>query len=72
MRIEEDLVIDVWMADSKAKAEKNQAMEHSMSEDYCQLCAAGKLTCEPLRPYILHSMWCLHQAKCNVLYHGCY
>lgn len=32
---------------SKAKAEKNQAMEHSMSENSCQLCAVEKLTFEP-------------------------
>ncbi|MCD7467180.1 hypothetical protein HAX54_004457 [Datura stramonium] len=28
-----------WVGQSKAKAEKNQAMEHSMSENSCQLCA---------------------------------
>ena len=32
---------------SKAKAEKNQAMEHAMSENSCQLCAVEKLTFEP-------------------------
>nr|KYP53841.1 Histone acetyltransferase HAC1 [Cajanus cajan] len=32
---------------SKSKAEKNQAMEHSMSENSCQLCAVEKLTFEP-------------------------
>jgi E1A/CREB-binding protein len=32
---------------SKAKAEKNQAMEHQMSENACRLCAVEKLTFEP-------------------------
>ncbi|GFY96519.1 histone acetyltransferase of the CBP family 1 [Actinidia rufa] len=32
---------------SKSKAEKNQAMEHSMSENSCRLCAFEKLTFEP-------------------------
>ncbi|KAJ6722201.1 HISTONE ACETYLTRANSFERASE HAC12 [Salix koriyanagi] len=36
-----------WVGQSKAKAEKNQAMEHSMSENSCQLCAVEKLTFEP-------------------------
>lgn len=35
-----------WVGQSKAKAEKNQAMEHSMSENSCQLCAIEKLTFE--------------------------
>ncbi|KAK1355332.1 Histone acetyltransferase [Heracleum sosnowskyi] len=36
-----------WVGQSKAKAEKNQAMEHSMSENSCQLCAVEKLNFEP-------------------------
>ncbi|XP_058068645.1 histone acetyltransferase HAC1-like isoform X2 [Magnolia sinica] len=36
-----------WVGQSKAKAEKNQAMENSMSENSCQLCAVEKLTFEP-------------------------
>ncbi|XP_010531959.1 PREDICTED: histone acetyltransferase HAC1-like [Tarenaya hassleriana] len=36
-----------WVGQSKAKAEKHQAMEHSMSENSCQLCAVEKLTFEP-------------------------
>ncbi|PKA52928.1 putative histone acetyltransferase HAC-like 1 [Apostasia shenzhenica] len=36
-----------WVGQSKAKAEKNQAMERSMSENSCQLCAVEKLTFEP-------------------------
>ncbi|CAI0442024.1 unnamed protein product [Linum tenue] len=36
-----------WVGQSKAKAEKNQAMEHVMSENSCQLCAVEKLTFEP-------------------------
>ncbi|XP_010063702.1 histone acetyltransferase HAC1 isoform X2 [Eucalyptus grandis] len=36
-----------WVGQSKAKAERNQAMEHSMSENSCQLCAVEKLTFEP-------------------------
>ncbi|KAK4397844.1 Histone acetyltransferase HAC1 [Sesamum angolense] len=35
-----------WVGQSKAKAERNQAMEHSMSENSCQLCAVEKLTFE--------------------------
>ncbi|XP_019426549.1 PREDICTED: histone acetyltransferase HAC1-like isoform X2 [Lupinus angustifolius] len=36
-----------WVGQSKSKVEKNQAMEHSMSENSCQLCAVEKLTFEP-------------------------
>ncbi|KAL5708943.1 histone acetyltransferase [Ranunculus cassubicifolius] len=36
-----------WIGQSKAKAEKNQAMERSMSENSCQLCAVEKLAFEP-------------------------
>jgi len=37
----------ILLCQSKSKAEKNQAMEHSMSENSCQLCAVEKLTFEP-------------------------
>ncbi|KAB2025246.1 hypothetical protein ES319_D06G137200v1 [Gossypium barbadense] len=40
-----------WVGQSKAKAEKNQAMGHSMSENSCQLCAVEKLTFEPAPIY---------------------
>ncbi|KAH9563330.1 hypothetical protein CY35_05G120700 [Sphagnum magellanicum] len=36
-----------WVGQSKAKAEKNQAMEHQMHEGACPLCAVEKLTFEP-------------------------
>ncbi|KAG6550989.1 hypothetical protein Mapa_007604 [Marchantia paleacea] len=36
-----------WVGQSKAKAEKNQAMEHQMSDNACRLCAVEKLTFEP-------------------------
>ncbi|CAD5186956.1 unnamed protein product [Musa acuminata subsp. malaccensis] len=36
-----------WVGQSKAKAEKNQARERSMTENSCQLCAVEKLTFEP-------------------------
>lgn len=36
-----------WIGQSKAKAEKNQAMERSMNENACQLCAVEKLSFEP-------------------------
>ncbi|GER53976.1 histone acetyltransferase of the CBP family 1 [Striga asiatica] len=36
-----------WIGQSRAKAERNQAMEHSMNENSCQLCAVEKLTFEP-------------------------
>lgn len=37
----------VGVFQSKAKAEKNQAMEHQMSDNACRLCAVEKLTFEP-------------------------
>ncbi|XP_076956534.1 histone acetyltransferase HAC1-like isoform X2 [Bidens hawaiensis] len=40
-----------WVGQSKAKVEKNQALEHSMSENSCQLCAVEKLTFEPPPTY---------------------
>lgn len=36
-----------WVGQSKAKAEKNQAMEHQMNENSCQLCAVETLAFEP-------------------------
>lgn len=42
-----NLNIFVFFPQSKAKAERNQAMEHSMTENSCQLCAVEKLVFEP-------------------------
>ncbi|MFS7962718.1 putative histone acetyltransferase chromatin regulator PHD family [Helianthus anomalus] len=36
-----------WVGQSKAKVEKNQAMENLMNENSCQLCAVEKLNFEP-------------------------
>lgn len=36
-----------WVGQSKAKAERNQAMENNMNENSCQLCAVEKLTFDP-------------------------
>ncbi|RID57813.1 hypothetical protein BRARA_F01165 [Brassica rapa] len=36
-----------WIGQNKVNAEKNQAMENSMNENSCQLCAVEKLTFEP-------------------------
>ncbi|XVF74891.1 hypothetical protein PTKIN_Ptkin13bG0147000 [Pterospermum kingtungense] len=55
-----------WVGQSKAKAEKNQAMEHSMSENSCQLCAVEKLTFEP--PPIYCSP-CGARIKRNAMYY---
>ncbi|KAI4355943.1 hypothetical protein L6164_004665 [Bauhinia variegata] len=55
-----------WVGQSKAKAEKNQAMEHSMSENSCQLCAVEKLTFEP--PPIYCST-CGARIKRNAMYY---
>ncbi|KAH1056329.1 hypothetical protein J1N35_034394 [Gossypium stocksii] len=55
-----------WVGQSKAKAEKNQAMGHSMSENSCQLCAVEKLTFEP--PPIYCSR-CGARIKRNAMYH---
>jgi E1A/CREB-binding protein len=51
---------------SKAKAEKNQAMEHSMSENSCQLCAVEKLTFEPPPIYCTP---CGARIKRNAMYY---
>ncbi|XP_031503944.1 histone acetyltransferase HAC1-like isoform X2 [Nymphaea colorata] len=55
-----------WVGQSKAKAEKNQAMERSMSENSCQLCAVEKLTFEP--PPIYCST-CGARIKRNAMYY---
>ncbi|XWS20574.1 hypothetical protein CRYUN_Cryun31cG0113900 [Craigia yunnanensis] len=55
-----------WVGQSKAKAEKNQAMEHLMSENSCQLCAVEKLTFEP--PPIYCSP-CGARIKRNAMYY---
>nr|XP_009399627.1 PREDICTED: probable histone acetyltransferase HAC-like 1 isoform X1 [Musa acuminata subsp. malaccensis]XP_009399628.1 PREDICTED: probable histone acetyltransferase HAC-like 1 isoform X1 [Musa acuminata subsp. malaccensis]XP_009399629.1 PREDICTED: probable histone acetyltransferase HAC-like 1 isoform X1 [Musa acuminata subsp. malaccensis]XP_009399630.1 PREDICTED: probable histone acetyltransferase HAC-like 1 isoform X1 [Musa acuminata subsp. malaccensis]XP_018681904.1 PREDICTED: probable hist len=55
-----------WVGQSKAKAEKNQAREHSMSENSCQLCAVEKLTFDP--PPIYCSI-CGARIKRNATYY---
>ncbi|XP_044481916.1 histone acetyltransferase HAC1-like isoform X2 [Mangifera indica] len=55
-----------WVGQSKAKAEKNQAMEHSMSENSCQLCAVEKLTFEPPPIYCTP---CGARIKRNAMYY---
>ncbi|KAK4492830.1 hypothetical protein RD792_000155 [Penstemon davidsonii] len=55
-----------WIGQSKAKAEKNQAMEHSMSENCCQLCAVEKLTFEPPPLYCTP---CGARIKRNAMYY---
>ncbi|KAF5193838.1 Histone acetyltransferase hac1 [Thalictrum thalictroides] len=55
-----------WVGQSKAKAEKNQAMEHSMSENSCQLCAVEKLTFEPPPIYCTS---CGGRIKRNAMYY---
>ncbi|GMI91942.1 histone acetyltransferase of the CBP family 12 [Hibiscus trionum] len=55
-----------WVGQSKAKAEKHQAMEHSMSENSCQLCAVERLTFEP--PPIYCSR-CGGRIKRNAMYY---
>ncbi|KAF8407379.1 hypothetical protein HHK36_006510 [Tetracentron sinense] len=55
-----------WVGQSKVKAEKNQAMEHSMSENSCQLCAVEKLTFEPPPIYCTP---CGARIKRNAMYY---
>ncbi|XP_077223066.1 histone acetyltransferase HAC1-like isoform X2 [Tasmannia lanceolata] len=55
-----------WVGQSKAKAERNQAMEHSMSENSCQLCAVEKLTFEPPPIYCTT---CGARIKRNAMYY---
>ncbi|XP_048318363.1 histone acetyltransferase HAC1 isoform X2 [Ziziphus jujuba] len=56
-----------WVGQSKAKAEKHQAMEHSMSENSCQLCAVEKLTFEPPPIYCTP---CGARIKRNAMYYN--
>ena len=60
------MIVIFLLLQSKAKAEKNQAMEHSMSENSCQLCAVEKLTFEP--PPIYCSP-CGARIKRNAMYY---
>ncbi|XP_039005951.1 histone acetyltransferase HAC1-like [Hibiscus syriacus] len=55
-----------WVGQSKSKAEKHQAMEHSMSENSCQLCAVERLTFEPPPIYCSH---CGGRIKRNATYY---
>ncbi|GFP90889.1 histone acetyltransferase hac1 [Phtheirospermum japonicum] len=55
-----------WIGQSRAKAERNQAMEHSMSENSCQLCAVEKLTFEPPPIYCTP---CGARIKRNAMYY---
>ncbi|KFK43875.1 histone acetyltransferase [Arabis alpina] len=55
-----------WVGQSKAKAQKNQAMENSMSENSCQLCAVEKLTFEPPPIYCTP---CGARIKRNAMYY---
>ncbi|KAJ0968676.1 hypothetical protein J5N97_021553 [Dioscorea zingiberensis] len=55
-----------WVGQSKAKAGKNQALEHMMSDNACQLCAVEKLTFEP--PPIYCSP-CGARIKRNAMYY---
>ncbi|KAL2933129.1 Histone acetyltransferase HAC1 [Bienertia sinuspersici] len=55
-----------WVGQSKSKAEKHQAMEHSMSENSCQLCAVEKLTFEPPPIYCTP---CGARIKRNAMYY---
>ncbi|KAH6763618.1 histone acetyltransferase of the CBP family 12 [Perilla frutescens var. frutescens] len=55
-----------WVGQSKSKAEKNQAMERSMSENSCQLCAVEKLSFEPPPLYCTP---CGARIKRNAMYY---
>ncbi|KAL6561465.1 hypothetical protein OROMI_017066 [Orobanche minor] len=55
-----------WVGQTKSKAEKNQAMEHAMSENSCQLCAVEKLTFEPPPLYCTP---CGARIKRNAMYY---
>ncbi|XP_047315188.1 histone acetyltransferase HAC1-like isoform X2 [Impatiens glandulifera] len=55
-----------WVGQSKIKAEKNQALEHFMNENSCQLCAVEKLTVGP--PPIYCSP-CGARIKRNAMYY---
>ncbi|KAJ7544850.1 hypothetical protein O6H91_09G096200 [Diphasiastrum complanatum] len=55
-----------WFGQSKAKAEKNQAMEQQMSENACRLCAVERLTFEPAPIYCTP---CGARIKRNAFFH---
>ncbi|CAH8321388.1 unnamed protein product [Eruca vesicaria subsp. sativa] len=55
-----------WVGQSKAKVEKNQAMENLMSANSCQLCAVEKLTFEPPPLYCTP---CGARIKRNAMYY---
>ncbi|XP_073148245.1 histone acetyltransferase HAC1-like [Henckelia pumila] len=55
-----------WVGQSKAKAEKNQALGHSMNENSCQLCAVEKLNFEPPTIYCTP---CGARIKRNAMYY---
>ncbi|CAF2083571.1 unnamed protein product [Brassica napus] len=55
-----------WIGQNKVNAEKNQAMENSMSENSCQLCAVEKLTFEPPPIYCTP---CGARIKRNAMYY---
>ncbi|PKA50658.1 Histone acetyltransferase HAC12 [Apostasia shenzhenica] len=55
-----------WVGQSKAKAEKNQAMERTMNENSCQLCAVERLTFEPPPIYCTP---CGARIKRNAMYY---
>ncbi|XP_042440464.1 probable histone acetyltransferase HAC-like 1 isoform X2 [Zingiber officinale] len=55
-----------WDGQSKAKAEKNQAIGHSMNENSCQLCAVEKLTFDPTP---LYCSICGARIKRNAMYY---
>ncbi|KAH9622849.1 hypothetical protein KSS87_007187 [Heliosperma pusillum] len=55
-----------WVGQSKAKAEKNQALERTMSENSCQLCAVEKLSFEPPPIYCTP---CGARIKRNAMYY---
>ncbi|KAF9614106.1 hypothetical protein IFM89_015368 [Coptis chinensis] len=56
-----------WVGQSKAKAEKNQAMERAMNENSCQLCAVEKLAFEPPPMYCTP---CGTRIKRNALFYA--
>ncbi|XP_051151821.1 histone acetyltransferase HAC1-like isoform X2 [Andrographis paniculata] len=55
-----------WIGQSKAKAERNQAMGHSISENSCQLCGVERLAFEPPPIYCTP---CGARIKRNAMYY---
>ncbi|KAK4754226.1 hypothetical protein SAY87_002330 [Trapa incisa] len=55
-----------WVGQSRAKAEKNHALGHSMNENSCQLCAVEKLNFEPSP---LYCSPCGSRIKRNAMYY---